>query len=468
MKRFFAGLLILALLLSLAACGAEAPETTPETTGEDLSLLSATELYARAADATALLSSARWTTQVSGGAEDYSLDTVRVREGYDRFSFSQTKNGTVRGVYFNGDQAWILSEDGNYTAPATTVTFQNFWDSEYFPIGSLSMEHFVNIQRDGMTVTYGEANEAGMAAFGALDAWTVTAVEGEAGISEDLLIEAETIRVTGTLSDGSERQITLRTTLDSHGEGETAAIPALEDETIMEVNDIRLPSILSLGWEGLRSGDVSLALIQEEEVTGAGRYFRYSDGILNRVGADYSLQENLFTGYPGEDGAEISAMLLSQLLAQGSTVRTVTYDKTADGAVIADETTERTATADDALNALLPAQGGFSSATLTEDAQGYSIAITLAPLEARSLAQAALARFSLDAGEIHLDGLTATGTVGFRKSDGALISLSYEISGTTAGGYTVTRRVSFTVETESVALSEIAPPVYLVDEDGHD
>ena len=291
MKRILALFCGMAILLTLFAC-APAQDQSGSDKEKDLSQLTGTELYARAADGMALLPSYELETSVSGDAESVTWNTRRVRAGYDRFTFSRTKNGTPEGVYFDGETAKILSPEGNFSAPATTVTFQNFWEMDGFPVTGLNMEHFVRIERDGFTISYGEADETALSSFSNVADFVVTGIEGKAVIDEAMFIREEEIILTGTDAAGAARTLTLHTNMISHGEKDFVIAAPPADTVYLEVNDIRLPNVLRKARAVLLDGEnLSVTLVTEES---CGAYTRSVGGGFEGVKDDYSLRENVY------------------------------------------------------------------------------------------------------------------------------------------------------------------------------
>ncbi|MBQ3866494.1 MAG: hypothetical protein II776_06290 [Clostridia bacterium] len=457
MKKVMAWILALATALSLAAC-AEAPRETKGSrpAGEDLTKLSATELYARAADRMDLVSSYVLDSVVTDGKESWKLETRRTRAGYDRITFSQVKNGGKTGVYFDGERATLVSETGAFSAPATTVTFSAFRESRLFPVCGLNMEDFVKIERDGMTVRYGEAGEAALSAFAALGDLTVTAVSGEAVIDPAVLIAAETITVTGTAADGAEKTYTIKTTLIAHDQKDlTAAAPP---ENVMQVNDIRLPDVAEAAREGFLREDAAVTLVDETELKGAGgNWYHFGTYFTARIGSDWSVQETFVEG--GTETEEVSRSTAA--LRQNGALRravfdTLTGEKLSDETVLSDEGMKLNS--GETMADLAPALSDLTTAAMSEESESYSLEFTLTGEKAGDLAKAVKNYFPV-AGSVTGETLSASGAMAVRKSDGALISLSMDLTVTVEGGFTLNRRISLSADREGVALAPVAPAV---------
>lgn len=457
MKKITAWFLLAALMMSLAACAAESGPENGGKTGEDLSGYTATELYALAADKTELLPSYELETTISGEEDVVIWNTRRARAGYDRFYFSRTKNTTAEGVYFNGDTAWVVSPEGSFSAPASTVSFRNYWATEGFPVMGLDMEHFVRIERDGLTVSYGEADEVAAASFAALADFTVTGVEGKAVIDEGAFIREEEIRVTGTLADGGEKTVVLKTRMISHGgkDFEVAAPPA--DLPVMQVNDIRLPALLQKARAGLLdSENVSLVLVSRQS---AGGIVRSAVGDFNGVGGAYSLRQTETVTAPEAE----TRSSVSHLLAENGTVRYAAYDGVT-GETVTDETVAAegdkaalsvgtcAAASSAALAQLIPSSASFASAEMTEEAAVYQLSFTLNETAVAALAQEVCDRIGVlpDAGK-----LTADGSMTVSKADGSLASVFYEAKDADGNVYA---RLSVNASYGGAALAPVTPP----------
>ena len=435
MKRLFAILLCLALTLTLFTACASGEKTDAGKNGDDLASLTATELYARAADNMDYLASYELKTTVTEGDESAVWLTRRVRLGLDRFAFSRTKDGSDEGVYFDGETAWIFSPAGNYAAAASSGSFRNYWAEEGFPVIALDMAHFVSIQRDGMTVTYGEGDETAQAAFRAAADFTVTAVEGEAEIDEKLFISREEIRLTGTAPDGSARTLVLQTEMISQGDKNLAIAAVPEDAAVLRVGDIRLPATLRRAYDAMLGADnVALTLVAEEGALGVTRSI-VSD--FNGVNGEYSLRETtLLTAPEGEVRNTVS-----YTVSAGGAVRRAVFNEA--GEIVSDEMPADTPAASrDALIALCPSWDDLGAAEMTEDASTVTVTFSFREQATASLVSGTLSRLGLDPAAVSADGLTVNGTVSITKSTGAITSIFFEIKGA-EGASPVTCRRSY-------------------------
>ena len=436
MKRFIA--LLLCLVLALSACGA--PKASGQNGNGEKSLdeLTGAELYARAGETMALLSSYQLETVVSGGAKAV-WTTCRVRTGLDNYAFSRV-NENGEGVYFDGERAFLLAGDGRYTAAASTLSFQKYVNEYLFPVFALDGGAFSAVERDGNTVRYTGAGDSALAQFAPLTGAVPASVEGKAVVDEAGRITEEEI----TVGFAEGEKVTLKTRLVRFGETDFAVPAAPADGEYTELNDIRLPAMVrSAQARTLEMDNVSMTVDVQETSGGATRS---TGSDFNGVGDAYSLRENAFAATAGEEGV----YTVAHTLAENGKPHRVLYDAST-AAVLADEDPAPGVPADRAaaLASLLPDLTAFSRAEMTEEVNEYSVSFTLNQAGASGLLSAVFARLGQGAGG---DDVTVTGTLTMDKKTGALTSVFYELQGS------VTGRGSFALTYGNAALAPIVAP----------
>ncbi|MBR3837185.1 MAG: hypothetical protein IKJ74_03480 [Clostridia bacterium] len=456
MKKILAVLLSLVMILALAACSAPAP-LPKETHGgekEDLSKLSAEELYERALSKTAGLVSARFETLVLLGEEEVdSIATVRVREGYDGFSYS--REGTEK-LYYNEGRICVENRLGDFAADTGARQVEEYMGAYWFPVSSISLEAVSGLEKEDMTVGFTLADEGILALFAdAVPAergvFVPQSLEGVCSISEEGLLEKQSFTVAGTLG-GEETTLLLETELKEYrSESIEPAIPAAEHVVL---SDIRIPHLIETGREGLEQTDTLQATLLSAETLTAGdaKWALHREWTYYQPDADtfyLSRQSLKKLPAPAEEGAvPVEESLFYQLLQQNGARTENEYD-----VILGEkkwENTGETAASPwkELVGGMLVSLSSLNELNMSEDLGKTSITFSLQNAGVRELVSRMAA--SLPEGGVDPAAVTATGSGVFTldRASGKLTAFSVLVQGDTAGGQSLSCQYSFNLDAE--------------------
>lgn len=459
MKRILSIVLALLMICTLVSCSDEKEKVTEEKKkGEDLSALTAEELYLYGINKMKALKSALYTTKVLEGAEELGeFETVRIREGYEGYRYSRRGQGFYA---YDGETAYTRDESGAYSAPATMRVFDEFLTQYVFPVCALNAELIENLQREGDTVRYESRSEALLALYRLAEKpdFIPTSISGVATFDEEGVIQEERITL-----KGEEEEVELHTVLSSYrSDSITVATPSnLEEFT--EVTDIRLPrrlqdSILSL----YEQSEVQTTIVSSATLKLGETKYVYSEDVNTYAKTEeeaYYLSKQTLKQIPELPEESI---FYQALLTKGTKVEN-RYN-----VILGEKLWENTQAAkdlpwQDEVRSLIPALSDFATLSMTEEVGGYSIAFTLTDEAAKRIAGEAMELFP--EGGVVFNAATVracTGTVSIDRERGILTAITYSVEGgfTCEGGVgDYECRYSVLVDrTEDVTLPELQTP----------
>lgn len=455
MRKLLVAMLTLVMILTLIACSAPAP--LPEThkeEKEDFSSLSAEKLYDRACSKTAGLVSARFETQVLLGEEEVdSIETVRVREGYDGFSYS--REGREK-LYYNEGRIYVENRLGDFVAETGSHQAEEYMKAYWFPVSSLSKETISDLEKEDMAVGFVLADEAILALF-------AEAVPEERGVflpqrlsalcevSKDGLLEKQSFTVTGTLGEEEVTLLLVTELKEYRSDSIEPAIPAAEHVLL---GDIRIPHLIERGREVLEQTDVLQATLLSAETLAVGD----AKWALHREWTYYQPQADTFylsrqslkkLPAPAEEGAvPVEESLFYQILQKDGTRTENEYN-----VILGEKKWETTGEAasspwKELVSGMLVSLSSLNELTMSEDLGKISITFSLQNAGVRELVSRLAA--SLPEGGVDPAAVTATGSGVFTldRASGKLTAFSVLVQGDSAKGQSLSCQYSFNLDAE--------------------
>lgn len=303
---------MLCVLLSLVSCGASAPVSEKEETAkeDELSQLSAEALYEIGLQKTRALSGFAAKTSIVYGDEALpDVETVRIREGYDGFSYSR-KGG--ESVYFSEGTIYTLTSLGNYLAEATARDAQDYIDTYFFPVQLLAASSVTNLKKEGMTLTFSlKTGDDCLSLFAAAvpaekGVFTPTSMTGEIEVGEDGVFKIERYTVSGQNAAGESVNLALVTEMTHFRASEVEVL--LPTTEYAPLSDIRIPHYLHDAEMKLASvGDLQATILGSETVKIGDQSwaFNLEETFYQKEGGDaYLSRQTLKNLPPLPEGAE--------------------------------------------------------------------------------------------------------------------------------------------------------------------
>ncbi len=455
MKKQLSIFLCLVILLSLVSCS-ESPavtQTGDQAEKEDLSSLSAQELYEKALSKTKALSYSYLESVITFGEESKTVKTTRIRTGYDSISFARLGEDNV---WFNGKELSVSGSLGNFTAPATSRAAQEYLNTYYYPVSSLEKDQVSDVTRDGLTLFYTVSDQTLLELFsgaaGEAD-FQPERANGTVELKENGILEKETIVVSGKEGQG---EVTLVTTL-VHSRSDDASLPELpEGVEWIPVGDIRIPHLVSHAVKALENKDVFQATILSSHTLSVGEEKNQIHSEINcyqNEKGEYYLSRQTLTGK--KDGEESR---FYQILAQGGSVTENEYNVITGEKMSESISETKELPWSQVLKENLLPLSQMANLTLSQESGQNTVSFSVSETGCRVLAEKILALFP-DSGAT-LEGITSSGTGVFTTtlSQGELTAFSFSFQGSSASSV-LSAQYSVTVdETEQVTLPSLQIP----------
>lgn len=416
MKRFTSILLVLTVLFTLASCSQEERKTEEKKGEDEITRLSAEELYTLGCEKNEGLMSAEYDTVItSGDGESVSVKTVRIREGYDSFRYSRTS--PTEEVYFYDGTAYQKNADGAFTAPCSARVFREYTEEYLLPLGAFGAEALFEIEKKDLSLTYKIKNDKILSSFADLSqGFQPTALDGTCTLLEDGVLKEEEFCVTGTLG-GEESSFTVKTTLSRYRSSEIEIQKPQSTEGYVALGDIRLPGMIK----------AAVSSLQKKETVQATFVF---GNTLLASGKSYGFHQE-FTAYQtvSEDKTPLGYLTRQSLkkLPDGSyesrfyqkhiasgVQKENTYDVVTATLLSEKEGTEISLPWPGEAAEFLPRLSDLKTLTMTEDSVGYSVEFTLTDAAKKALAEKALTLFPEA-------GVVSSGAMTFAEEKGTLL-----------------------------------------------
>lgn len=453
MKRFFAFLLSAVMLFSLVSCSSGEGGKKKEEEGEkkDLSQMSGEELYAYGLEKNKALSSALYVTKVIGPeGEFYEIESVRIRSGYDGYSYSRSGNGYYG---FLDGKAYVENENGKFSSSATTRSFEEYLAEYVFPLYGLDVKKVENLSRKDGKVFYESKNKTLLSLYEAVPlqgAFTPVALKGEAAFSEEGIMLSEKISIVGK-SGEKEGTLLLETTLSDYRSKEIE-IRKPENGSFEELQDIRIPQEILAAKKALLDADTfhSTVVASENVNFGEKKFALNRDEHIYYLTSDdgaksyYSVQTlKQFDKKPEES-------LFTQILTENGT-RTENSYNLITAEKLSENTGEGKASAyGEKIEKNLLAPSDLKNIVKEQTSSGQSFRFELAEGAVERVIKdmiASLAEGGLPAATYQMQ--EAVGTVSIDKDSGILSSVTYSVSGVcTCDGVEGTFSARFSVLTD--------------------
>ena len=469
MKRIGILFLIAVMLLPLCSCHRpiETPHTEEDKTREDLSHLSAQELYEKAYGQTAKLSSALFETLVISGENEIDrIRTVRIRSGYDHFSYSRI--GKTETLVFSGEKAWVENETGAFSASITPAKLEEYLSLYTVPILSLPAESLSSLSREGMTLSFEVSDAKVLALFAPLlpreeGTLFVKSLSGRATFDENDGVVSETLSLAGTVREsGKECSLTLKTTLKKARSEEIVLEIPTEESKYLPIGDLFIPAMTNKAIRLLAEQDtIQLTRVSSEVLTvGEKQYELHKDGTFYQVG------ENRYYG----------ALHLKKSPEAEPTNHRIQIAFTASGktewihdAISAELLGEKSGedvlfSWDEERFSRIPSISGMTDFSLSEGASEITVSFALSEKQ-QALFAAHVAALFPESGVSLSDGnfKAASGTLSVDAKTGMLKALSFSFSGDFIFGEeiaSVTGQYSLQLDqTDAVEVPELFTPV---------
>lgn len=463
MKRVLSLILTAFLLLSLIACQSDPAQT--KTTQEDaFSGLSAEEVYRKAYSNQAKLSSSSYvTTVLISGEEKDTIQTVRVRRGFDDFCYSRTS--LAEQFYFDTNQAVAIGPSGAFRAPASSRSFQSFLDTFVFPVVGQNPDALTDFVREGNRVSYTVKDQAQLALFSRIhlpednSTFTATALSGTATVSGAGYFSAEEMHLTGSVhrADGdSEIKLSLSTALVKVKSEEITALP-IPEETYVEVDDLSRVFRLDDALQSLKdSPTLSVMQVTSETVQTADKRLSLdTNAVLYQTSTGaFSSVQSLRRGLAEQDENWVEETLLSgttrhKAVFDGTTAELLSDEETSDTSISLWPASSARVLLTLSDIASLPAQDGVTDA----DTAFFTLSRTAVDRLKNSLAP-----YFPESGLEQTTLSSFDGSGNITMKNGKVSGISYSYNGTFSGG-TVTGIITISLEeNDSTTLPEIQPP----------
>ncbi len=460
MKRILCIALSLSLMLSLAACsrGKKAAEEEKKTEKVDIATLDGEKLYRYGEEKMRALTSALYTTTVLDGTEELgTIETVRIRKGYDGFIYSRQGQGFYS---FDGERAYMENEVGSYTAPTTVRVFEEYMTEFVFPVCGLNPDLLEKYNREGDSVTYESSDAALLALYRLAEKpdFEPKSLSGVAYLDEEGVIIEEKITL-----KGENGECVLKTVLTEYRSDSIEIAEPTSPDSYTEVEDIGLP---------FRLQKAILDLYEQQEIQTTAT----SANTMTLGEASYLFSQDITTYAKEEAGAYY---ISRQSMEKTPTVpeeclfyqaRLTGGQKTEDryDALLGEKIWENTATADSLpwkteISAIVPNFSDFETLQVSEAVGGYSVSFKLTEEASKRIAAKVMGEFP-ECGVVQpvVTVRFGEGTLLVDEARGIVTSLSYSVEGSFispvgngefAGQYSL-----FVDATEGVSIPEMRVP----------
>ncbi len=433
MKRFLAFIIAVTMLVLLVSCSTgEGGKKKEEEGKQDLSQMSAQELYDYGTEKNKALSSAQYVTKVIGPeGEFYEIESVRIRSGYDGYSYSRSGNGYI--CFLDGE-AYVENKNGKFTSSATTRIFEEYLAAYVFPLYGFDVEDLENLTRKENKVSYELKNKEILSLYKNVPLEgeiAPLALTGDAFFSEEGILLSEKLSLV-TKSGEEEKIFLLESTLSEY-RSDTIAIQMPQKGAFEAIQDIRIPEEILGAEESLltkeifhtavvSSGTVSFgekkyALNQDAEI-----YQITSEGAVSSYASTQTLKQ--FDGKPEES-------LFEQVLTEKGTRTENVYD-TISGEKLSEKVTEeQNASHREEIEKKLLSPADLKNIVKEKTSSGQSYRFELTADAVERILKELLA--SLEAGGLPAatyQMTEAAGTMSVDQKSGILSSLTYSVSGT--------------------------------------
>lgn len=410
MKRIVSLVLIAVMLLAFSACASEEVRTTEEKK-EDITRLSAKELYALGCEKNGGLMNGEYETTVTVGEEAFTVRTVRIREGYDAFRYSRV-TAEEELYYFEGN-AFVKNASGAFTAPATARVFRELTENYTYPTGLFGEEALFEAEKDGLCVSYTVKNETVLGKFAfLLDGFAAKSLAGTAHLNEEGVITEEEITVTGDVGE-EEKSVTLQTKLVRFRSAEIEIQKPENEEEYTLLGDIRLPGMLTVATEALlEKKDLQLTFVAGNTLLAGEKEY----GFHREITLYQTRDEN------GKDLAYLTRQSLKtvpskalesrfyQRYIKDGVQKENSYDVVTATLLSENETATLSLPWPGEAKSLIPKLSDLATLKMVEDSAGYSVTFTLTDEAKKRWTEAHLAdlpeiALSAEAGEfVELEG----------------------------------------------------------------
>lgn len=465
MKRIFSLLLAFVMIFSLFSCsGTSGKDEGGEKEEKDLASLTAVELYQRAVEKNKNLKSAYYETRVFlNDTELSTIETRRVREGYDSFDYSRKGR---EEIYFVSGTAYLSGDNGKFSAPATARSFEQYMAEFVFPVYGMDSGKFFEATREKNTVSYTVTAKDLFSLYGSVldqDEFTPQGMTGVATISEEAVLTSEVITLNGVGRDGTNATLTLKTTLCALRDESIKVTLPEGAESFLALSDIRLPEKIVLAVENLyKAENLQATMVHSCTVQEVDKlYAFYQDTNIYRATdsntSNYYLSRQSLKQIPKKP----EESLFYQCLVKDG-VKTENQYNVITGTLLSENIGSATTLSwQNEVEAILPTLSDFATLTMTEDLGGYSITFTLSQKAAQDVFGSVLSRLpesGKDAAAFTV--AECSGTLSVSKEKGLLNSLTYTVKGNGAAeGETIGGRFSFLLDqTENITLPPLQNP----------
>lgn len=464
MKKILCFLLAACLLISLAACSEPSGKKSEEATEKmKIESLSAKELYEKGIEKNLALTSAKYVTEIFFGEEKLEeITTIRLREGYDGFSYSRSGKDFYA---FSDGKAYLKTAAGAFFAPSTSRAFAEYIQQYLFPIYGFSPALFSEAEREMNTVRYSLSEKEVLALYSSVfpaekGAFAPKEITGKATFDEEAVFCSEeyTVVCEGDLS------ITVKTSLvDYRNSALSPEIPG-DKEAFLELEDIRLPQMISSAAEALFGlSSVQATVVRSESFSlPKGNFSLHRDINLYQLGSgdelSYYRSVQSLKQIPEK---EEESRFFQKRFEKGSFVQNE-YNL-----ITAEKLSEESGNAAPAswsedVAAVLPAFSDFSSLAVEEDSVSIGIRFSLNQAAAEKIVIAAARDLSEVGAVSGMEIGSAEGTISIEKESSRISALSFvvraslsceEEKGSFSGEFSVT-----VDQTEGVALPPLQVP----------
>lgn len=460
MRRLLSIVLLLAMLLTLASCS-EPAEKTEEEKKEDITRLSAKEMYGLGCDKNRGLMNAEFDTVVmSGENELFSVKTVRIREGYDSFRYSRVS--PAEEVYFYDGTAYQKNADGAFSAPASSRIFEEYIEEYLFPLGAFGAEPLLEVEKKDLTVTYTVKNEKILSHFASFESgFQPSEMEGVCTLNEEGVLTNEEFTVRGTVGE-EKKAFTVKTALSRFRSSEIQIQKPQNTEEFVALGDIRLPNMIKAAVSSLQGQAAVQATFVSGNTLLAGEKsygFHQELTAYQTVAEDKSdlayLTRQSLKRLP--DGAYESRFYQKHIAA--GIQKENSYDVVTATLLSENESTTVSLPWPQEAQSFLPLLSDLKTVEMSEDSVGYSVKFTLTEDAKKALVQKALLLFP----EAEV---SAAGEMTFAELEGTLLvnrelcltaaSFSVEASFVAASGENVSFDGQYSMNVD--ALQEIKVP----------
>ncbi len=424
-KTLIATLLLLSLLL-FSSCGTAPQGGKEEETGEDLTALSAAELYEYACERANLEAVSFWETRVTEpDGETVEVTTLRCRNGYDGFSYSR-KGGGDKILFLDGT-AYLSTAVGNWSSPLSTRQFQDFLEENTFPTGLLTrLVETAEKTEDGVTYTLKDTALASFALLSDGGDFVPQKASGSAVIDENGTVLSEEITVTGLLGG---KAVAYKLETKAAATQEQVTLP--EGEKFASVGDVRVPLRITEGAKRLGSSfPLNVTLLVTSSVTaGETKLSQYEETVVEALsdGEYYVRCQNL-----KQVGAEQSESRYVQTLVTPKAALFGEYDLKEGTWLSQGEAEKKEGYLLELLVSALPELSQMTEITLTEEVLQDTVSFTLTKEAAEALYGNFKGGFPEATLPAALSQVEANGVFTFSKK-GEIVAFSLSLKGDAQG-----------------------------------